>query len=377
MPKYFFSLLLTMGLTLSTVHADSTVEQALLQTTSYPISGSFSPYDFAPKGDNNPFDWAYTVRSTGTVYQLQGVAPTPKSVFGWKKVDTQSSAARPSTPMWYMFQLNGDIDGDGTTRFDWVLVSATGTKAVYKLAGVRENGTFKYSDKLNVDYNIVGNTVNTAAVGTFDTNSNVDDTNDTITENNATDTACTPLPQESIGQKSVLRVTKYYDTTSRYTDITKTVVSNNPTSTVITIEHQSNGITKTETLTTGFSITGNYKDITTVLSERTGLSPKTTTYAPYWREPINEVCENQTWSFNVNTTVGTSTTSENVTYRIVALNESKTVAGGTFSTVHIETVTNNYTEHQWIDTTSGALIYEEVRNTDGSLKESTEFLSFQ
>ena len=373
MLKYLFNLLLVMGTAFTLLHADSTVEQALLQKTGYTISGSFSPYDFEPKGDNNPFDWAYTARSSGQVYQLQGVAPTPKSVFGWKKVAIPSS-----TPMWYMFQLDGDIDGDGSLKFDWVLVLATGKKAAYKLVGVRDNGTFQYSDKLNIDYKIVGNTVQTGAVGTFDGSANVPDTNDSGIDNNqSTDNSCTSLPQEPVGQRSILRVTKYYGTSSRYTDVTHTMVSASPTSTTITEGHQSSGNDKIESFTSFFTINGNYKDISKDVSERTGLSPKTTTYTPYWREPVNEVCENQTWNFAVSMTQSSQTTTDNVTYKVIALNESKTVAGGTFSTIHLEVTTNSYSKHQWIDATSGALIFEEIRNTDGSLKQTKELLSLQ
>ncbi len=378
MPQYILTLLFIMGIAVGTANADSAVEQALLQKTSYTITGSFSPYDFAPKGDNNPFDWAYATRTSGRIYQLHGVAPTSKSVFGWKEVTNEFAASRPSTPMWYMFRLDGDIDGDGSLKFDWVLVLATGNKAAYKLVGIRENGTFKYSDKLDIDYKIVGNTVITAAAGTFG-NTNVPDNNDSVIENNNTgNTTCIPLPQEPVGQQSVLRVTKYYTNNSRYTDVTHTVVSNSPTSMTITEGHRSsNNNDKIETLTTIFTINGNYKDIGKRVSERTGLSPRTTLYAPYWREPFREVCDQQTWNFNVTVTESSETTSQAVTYNIVALHESKTVAGGTFNTIHIQSTTNSATTNQWIDTTTGALVAEEIRNPDNSLQKSTELLSLQ
>ncbi len=375
MLKHFATLLLTLGVCYSSAYADSAVEQALQETTSYPIAGTFSPYDFEPTGDNNPFDWAYTVLSSGKVYQLQGIAPTEESVFGWKEVAIQPSAPQPSMPMWYMFRLKGDVDDDGTTKFDWVLVSTTQNQSAYKLAGVADDGTFKYSDKLNIDYKVVGNTITTAAAGTF-YNNNLPENNESVTENNTTTNVCAPLPQESVGQTTVLRVTKYYDTTSRSTDVVHTLTALNQTSMTVTKEHQSSGITKTETLTTDFSISGNFKDVTKVLSERTGLSPKTITYAPYWREPVNEVCENQTWSFNVNTTVGTSTTSENVTYHIIALTEPKTVIGGTFTTIHMTITNGDETINRWINTQNGSLVYEEIHN-NGKLKESTQLISLQ
>ncbi len=373
MLKLMFKLLLVTGTLVTLLQADSTVEQALQQQTNYTISGSFSPYDFAPKGDNNPFDWAYTSAS-GTVYQLRGVAPTPKSVFGWKVVNTQSSAPRPAAPTWYMFRLNGDVDGDGSLRFDWVLVLASGNKAAYKLVGVRENGTFKYSEKLNIDYKIVGNTVQTAPSGTFSTADTQPENNDSV-EENATDAVCITLPQEPVGQKLLLRDTKYYTGgSSRYFDIVHTLTSRDA-GTTVTTEYRSGESNKVETVVTNFTTNGNYKDITKRILERTGLSSKTTTYSPYWREPFHEVCENQTWNFRVDMTTSGETTSENVTYSIVALHETKTVAGGTFDTIHIKYVSDSVTRHQWIDTTNGILIAEEIYRPDNSLQRSLEFLS--
>jgi hypothetical protein len=159
MNKLSLSLLLTINL--STIYADSAVEKALINTTQYPLMGTFSSYNFADA--SNAFDWAFTMRSTGKSYQLQGNKPTSTDVFGWKEVTIV-----PPTPAWYMFQLNGDIDGDGSTKFDWVLVSTdSNNKAAYKLAGVTKNGTFEYSSKLNIDYRVNANTITTGPVNSL------------------------------------------------------------------------------------------------------------------------------------------------------------------------------------------------------------------
>ncbi len=119
------------------------LENTLKTKGSYAVSGTFGWYDF----ENVPpaFDWVYQTQS-GRIFQLQGKAPSEHDVFGWKEV--YGIALQ---PQWKMISLGSDIDGDGTTKFDWVLVGVN-TDAVYKLSGVRENGTFQYSDKLNVRY---------------------------------------------------------------------------------------------------------------------------------------------------------------------------------------------------------------------------------
>ncbi len=147
----------------NSANAATVIEDALMNATSYELAGTFGQHDFAPLNDNDPFDWAFTT-ANGIVYQLKGKALTQDNPFGWLKVDV----AVP-TPAWYMFQLNDDVDGDGTTRYDWVLLSANmQNKAVYKLAGVTDEGNFKYSNKLNIDYTINANAIQTGAKGTIE-----------------------------------------------------------------------------------------------------------------------------------------------------------------------------------------------------------------
>ncbi len=166
------TLLTVVGLT--GAQASTVSEDALMNDTEYSLMGTFSQHDFAPLGDNDPFDWAFTMLSTGKSYQLQGNTPSDNDLFGWKEVTITTP-----TPQWYMFQLNGDVDGDGSTKFDWILTSADmNNKSAYKLAGVADDGTFKYSSKLNIDYAINGNTIQTGAVGSL----NVSDNSEKIIE---------------------------------------------------------------------------------------------------------------------------------------------------------------------------------------------------
>ena len=121
--------------------------KSFLFSKSFDVMGTFSQYDFKPTGDNDPFDWAFTT-SNGTSYQLQGNTPSDNDVFGWKEVTITVPE-----PDWYMFALGSDVDGDDSRKFDWVLVGTT-NQAVYKLAGVQPNGTFAYSDKIEIDFSV-------------------------------------------------------------------------------------------------------------------------------------------------------------------------------------------------------------------------------
>ncbi|MEA2111459.1 MAG: hypothetical protein U9P71_05370 [Campylobacterota bacterium] len=119
--------------------------KSFLSSKSFTIMGTFSSYDFEPTKDNDPFDWVFTMSSSGKSYQLQGDAPDDDNVFGWKE-----ATVTPPSAQWYMFSLGEDVDGDGSVKFDWILVSAK-NQAIYKLAGVKDDGTFDYSDRIVID----------------------------------------------------------------------------------------------------------------------------------------------------------------------------------------------------------------------------------
>lgn len=126
------------------------LEELLKNRGSYTVDGTFGQHDF----ENVPsaFDWVYQT-AEGEMFQLQGRAPSENDLFGWKEVYGITLI-----PQWKMIYLGSDIDGDGSTKFDWIVVGIH-TDAVYKLAGVRDNGTFQYSEKLNIHYVIKNETV--------------------------------------------------------------------------------------------------------------------------------------------------------------------------------------------------------------------------
>ena len=122
-----------------------------LSSKTFNIIGSFAPYDF--KDVEGSFDWVFALNS-GKRFQLLGKKATKEDIFGWKEVENIGNI----TPHWYMFPLGEDFDSDGSTKFDWIFVSINGN-AVYKLTGVNEKGTFKYSEPIDINYTIENNKV--------------------------------------------------------------------------------------------------------------------------------------------------------------------------------------------------------------------------
>ena len=152
------AIVLAVGMNAASIEDE--VKDALINSTEHTLSGTFGKHDFADAED--AFDWAFTT-SGGVSYQLRGNEPSETDAFGWKAA---GDIATP-TPEWYMFAV--DIDGDGIKgKFEWVLLSADmSNKSAYKLAGANDNGTFAYSNKLDIDYMINGNSIQTGAAGSM------------------------------------------------------------------------------------------------------------------------------------------------------------------------------------------------------------------
>jgi len=129
------------------------LEETLLSTKTYDIAGEFASYDFNQDGNIAPSDWTFTT-ADGTVYQLLGDTSEANvakvGVFGWKLLP----GFTPNTPSFYLAFLSKDVDGDGSTKFDWVVIDG-GAGAVYKLAG--QNPTtksFQYANTSNIKANV-------------------------------------------------------------------------------------------------------------------------------------------------------------------------------------------------------------------------------
>ncbi len=173
---------LVAALVLATSSVADTDYRSYLSGKSFEVTGSFGPYDFSDgySQGSAAFDWAFTTVG-GTTYQLQGVAPDDSSPFGWKAVDVSGI-----TPAWYMLYATDDIDGDGTSRYDWILVSPNSQYAL-KLEGVSENGTFKYSDPIAIGYTAGSDGLSV----TFETVTSEDNTTTTLDEKSAAEVATT------------------------------------------------------------------------------------------------------------------------------------------------------------------------------------------
>jgi len=139
----YLSVLLAVGL------SAGTLEGTLTQTGSYSIAGEFASYDFNSDGKIAPSDWTFKT-SDGSVYQLLGDTSDANvakvGVFGWKLL----SNFTPKIPSFYLAFLGQDIDGDGSTKFDWVVIDDS-DGAVYKLAGQDPvNKSFKYGNTTGI-----------------------------------------------------------------------------------------------------------------------------------------------------------------------------------------------------------------------------------
>ncbi|RLA72292.1 MAG: hypothetical protein DRG24_03355 [Epsilonproteobacteria bacterium] len=131
----------------SMAEAYSVIEDTLMERKNYTVDGSFGQYHFSDT--DSSFNWAYTTMDKKT-YQLKGTDSSDQNVFGWKATEVKEPKA-----LWYMFALEDDVDNDGSEKYDWVLVSTDMQyKAIYKLEGMADNGTFKYGEKLNLSYQV-------------------------------------------------------------------------------------------------------------------------------------------------------------------------------------------------------------------------------
>ncbi len=117
------------------------ISPADLENKSFRFAGNFYPYPFWDKNDpRSAFNWIFETPSK-KIYQMHGTTPASNNVFGWKRVDIRPL----SDPSWRFYFL-GDIDHDGDTRFDFLTVSYSGGKRVFKLLPTPIGSFFKYQN---------------------------------------------------------------------------------------------------------------------------------------------------------------------------------------------------------------------------------------
>ncbi len=113
----------------------------LLENRTFPLIGKLYYYPFYPKDSNkSAYNWVLQTPK-GTIYRFFGTKPTEDNVFGWSKTDKITRCP----PRWAFYYI-GDLDGDGDTRFDYIVTPALEGEKVYKMLPVPIGGFFKYED---------------------------------------------------------------------------------------------------------------------------------------------------------------------------------------------------------------------------------------
>ena len=140
---------LLFGISITLAFATSGYEdlESLLQSkSSLSINGKFYQYDFNDDGSIAPNDWIY-ISSNGRKYRLLGATPTNSNPFGWKSINITPQGK----PLFYFIHY-------GKGPFEWIVISSDGKK-VFKLDGVTDQHTFKYSPQLDIQFDIGGNKI--------------------------------------------------------------------------------------------------------------------------------------------------------------------------------------------------------------------------
>ncbi len=141
--------------------------------------------------------------------------------------------------------------------------------------------------------------------------------------------------------------------------------------------------------TTTYSISNNYMDITKYIQQSTINSNSVTTtieFKPFQRIEIDTVCKDQTWTssfeLSASTTAANGANYPSATqgmtehYTIESINETKSVAAGTFNTYRKRMVDNHGAEAvSWIDTKTRVIVCNETYDSSGALNGTMELLS--
>ncbi len=113
----------------------------MLFQKSFNLTGTFHPYNFYSQDHpKSAFNWVFRTPD-GKVYQMMGTAPSQENVFGWKPVYIPHI----TKPVWDFYYI-GDLDRDGDSRFDYILVASEGPSRVYRLLPTPPGSFFEYED---------------------------------------------------------------------------------------------------------------------------------------------------------------------------------------------------------------------------------------
>ena len=147
MKKSLVSLVASLALS-TAVCANSDISTYIIDQGKYEINGYYASYDFDGDRKIDRSDWVYLDVKSGNMYQLMGKKTSEDNIFGWKKINGIDFP----NPSYFLIYLN-DWDNDKDKRFDWIVISEDG-KDIYKLDGRNEDGSFRYSNKLDLSLDI-------------------------------------------------------------------------------------------------------------------------------------------------------------------------------------------------------------------------------
>lgn len=200
------------------------------------------------------------------------------------------------------------------------------------------------------------------------------------------DENCISISRPKVGQTTKM-IMKAPPNTSHSTikEETITEFSSTAKSSVTVMTGTLNG-TLNSSLT--FSISNNYMDATRLVSENsitvngtTMTSDNMIEYSPFDRLEIDVVCKNQAWTsdFLLKTTAsGYSNSRDMIVHRAIeSINDTKSVAAGTFNTYRMKMVVNGADVIIWTDIETGAIVFIETYDSAGTLVATNELLTIE
>lgn len=202
------------------------------------------------------------------------------------------------------------------------------------------------------------------------------------------------VPRPMVGQITKTRVNSFGTNPSEaIVELEVTAMSNisQSTSKVTTGDVEATGTTVMT-----FTISDGFLDVTEIVSDDTTtidlpvVGPITTTtntkliFDPSRREPIDEVCENQTWTSTYDLTtevllpagggVTSNTSSMSIINTVESINEAVTVEAGTFTTFKLKSEYDNSVDTFWVDINSGKTVSSESKDSSGTLLGTQELI---
>jgi len=179
---------------------------------------------------------------------------------------------------------------------------------------------------------------------------------------------CVTFPRSVVGQIVKRELKGSGASLSRETEIMAV------SSTSITQKIKGDGFLLESINIENFTITNNFRDITSESTEISGFT-SITTYTPFQRVAFDQVCEGQTW-----TTVYTEKEDNEIavnhskTYIIEAVNVPKTTPAGTFNTFRVKQDDVDVIGTTWFDIASGYDVFSEFRDTSGNIEGTLELI---